>query len=204
MLLNCGAGEDLRESLGQQRDQTVNSKGNQPWIFTGRTGAEALIIWPPDVKCHLLGKDPDAGKDLGQGEKEATEDEIVEWHHQLNGHGFEQTLGDSEGQRSLACCSSWGHKELDMTYDWITTCRSSVLLARGDPSSLWWCPREVVSTRAFWKFVIGLYWYSVEGDQGREASFDRWDASHYKEPSLIMGNSQMSYQIKVHVVKSCL
>ena len=69
------------------------------------------------MKRHLLGKDPDAGKDLGQGEKEATEDEIVEWHHQLNGHGFEQTPGDSEGQRSLACCSSWGHKELDMTYD---------------------------------------------------------------------------------------
>ena len=56
------------------------------------------------MKRHLLGKDPDAGKDLGQGEKEATEDEIVEWHHQLNGHGFEQTPGDSEGQRSLACC----------------------------------------------------------------------------------------------------
>ena len=164
---------------------------------------EALILWPPDAKSQLIGKDPDAGKDWEQ-EKRAAKDEMVGWHRQLNKYESQQTLGDSEGQRSLACCSSWGHKELDMTYDWITTCRSSVLLARGDPSSLWWCPREVVSTRAFWKFVIGLYWYSVEGDQGREASFDRWDASHYKEPSLIMGNSQMSYQIKVHVVKSCL
>ena len=79
------------------------------------TEADAPILGPSDAKSQLTGQDPDAGKDLGQVEKEATEDEIVEWHHQLNGHGFEQTPGDSEGQRSLACFIPWDHKELDMT-----------------------------------------------------------------------------------------
>ena len=80
----------------------------------GRTDAEAPILWPSDVKSQLIGKDPDAGKDRGQ-EKGVTEDEMVEWHHQLNGHEFEQALGVGDGQESLACCSPWGPKELDMT-----------------------------------------------------------------------------------------
>ena len=71
------------------------------------------ILWPPDVKSQLTGKDPDAGKDWGQEEKGMTEDEMVGWHHQLNGHKSEQTQGDSEGQGRLLCCSSWGHKEMD-------------------------------------------------------------------------------------------
>ena len=71
------------------------------------------ILWPPDVKSQLTGKDPDAGKDWGQEEKGMTEDATVGWHHQLNGHESEQTQGDSEGQGSLLCCSSWGHKEMD-------------------------------------------------------------------------------------------
>ena len=71
------------------------------------------ILWPPDVKSQLTGKDPDAGKDWGQEEKGMTQDEMVGWHHQLNGHKSEQTPGDSEGQGSLVCCSSWGHKEMD-------------------------------------------------------------------------------------------
>ena len=95
----------------------VNPKGNQLWIFTGRTDAEseAPILWPPDAKNWLFGKDPDAGKDWRQEEEGATEDELVGWHHWLNGHEFEQTLGDSEGQGSLACCRSWGHKDSDKT-----------------------------------------------------------------------------------------
>ena len=71
------------------------------------------ILWPPDVKSQLTGKDPDAGKDWGQEEKGMTQDEMVGWHHQLNGHKSEQTPGDSKGQGSLVCCSSWGHKEMD-------------------------------------------------------------------------------------------
>ena len=89
----------------------------QPWTFTGRTDAEAEAptLWPHDAKSQLMGKDPDAGKDWGLGEKGAAEDEVVGWHHRLNGHEFEQALGDGEGQGSLACCSPWGCKELDTT-----------------------------------------------------------------------------------------
>ena len=92
-----------------------DSKGNQPWIFTGKTDAEASILWPPDAKSQLIGKDPDAGKDWGQEEKKVAEDEMTGWHHWLNGHEFEQTLGDGGGQASLACSSLWGCKESDTT-----------------------------------------------------------------------------------------
>ena len=87
-------------------------KVNQPWILIGRTDAEARapIFWPHDVKSHLIGNDPDAGKYWRQKEKGATEDEMVGWHHRLNGREFEQTSGDGEGQGSLACCSPWGGK----------------------------------------------------------------------------------------------
>ena len=103
----------LLSPLDSKETKPVNPKGNQPWIVTGRTGgeAEAPILWPPDVKSQLSGKDPDSGKDWGQEEKGATEDEMVGWHHWLNGHEFEQILGDSEGQGSLMCCSQWGCKE---------------------------------------------------------------------------------------------
>ena len=82
-------------------------------VFTGRTNAEAPILWPPDVKSGLTGKAPDAGKDRGHEEKGETEDEMDGWHHWLNGHESEQAAKDSEGQGSLVCCSPWGHKESD-------------------------------------------------------------------------------------------
>ena len=90
MLLNCGVGEDSWESLGLQGDQTVNPKGNLSWIFIGRTDAEteAPVLWPPDVKNWLIGKDSDAGKDWRQEEKGTTEDEMAGWHHRLDGHEF--------------------------------------------------------------------------------------------------------------------
>ena len=91
--------------------EPVNPKGNQHWIFFGRTDAEAPILWLPDVKSWLTGKDYDAGKDWEPAEKGAIEDEMAGWHHWRNG----QTQGDGEGQRSLECCGSWGHKESDMT-----------------------------------------------------------------------------------------
>ena len=111
--LNCGVGEDSWESLGLQ----VNPKGNQSWIFIGRTNAEneAPILWPPDSKNWLIGKDPDARKDWRQ-EKKGTENEMVGWHHQLNGHEFEQALGVGDGQGSLAFYSPWGHKESDTNW----------------------------------------------------------------------------------------
>ena len=90
----------LESPLNCKEIKPVNPKGNQPKVFIGRTDAEvgAPIIWPPDAESQLIGKDTDAGKDGGQEEKGMTEDEMVGWHHQLNGHESEQTLGDSEGQ----------------------------------------------------------------------------------------------------------
>ena len=94
----------------------VNPKGNHPWIFIGRTDTETPLFWPPDAKSWLR-KDPDSGKDWRQ-EKGTTEDEMVGWQHWLNGHEFDQTVGDSEGQGSLACYSSWGLKESN-TSEWL-------------------------------------------------------------------------------------
>ena len=107
----------LESHLDCKEIKPVNPKGNQPWIFIGRTDAEdeALLLWPPDVKSQLIEKYPDAGKDWGQEEKWATEDEMVGWHHWLNGHDFEQTPGDSEWQRNLECCSPLGCKESEMS-----------------------------------------------------------------------------------------
>ena len=90
----------LESPLGCEM-KPVNPKGNQAWIFIGRADAEAPILWPPDAESQLTGKNPDAGKDWGQEEKGTTEDEMVRWHHQLNGQKSEQTPGESEGQRSL-------------------------------------------------------------------------------------------------------
>ena len=110
-------GKTLESPLDSKEIKPVHPKGNQPWIFIGRTDdeAEVLILWPSDVKNQLAGKDSDAGKDWRQEEKGVTEDEMVGWHHWLHGPDFEQTQGDSEGQGSLACCGPWGHKELDVT-----------------------------------------------------------------------------------------
>ena len=116
MLLNCGVGEDSWESLGLQGDLPVHPKGDQSWIFTGRTDAEAetLILWPSDGKNWLLGKDTDAGKDW-RWEKGTTKDEMFGWHHWRDGHEFVYAPGIGNGQGSLACCSQWGPKELEMT-----------------------------------------------------------------------------------------
>ena len=110
----------LESPLDCKEIKPVNPKGNQPWIFIERTDAEtkALILWPPDAKSWLTGKDPNPGKDWRQEEKGTTEDEMVGWYHQLNGHEFEQALGVGEGQGSLACCSPWDCKESDTT-EWL-------------------------------------------------------------------------------------
>ena len=107
----------------------VSPKGNQPWIFIGRTDAEAEapITRPPHAKSQLIGKDPEAGKDWRREEKGVTEDEMVGWHHQLDGHEFEQTRRHSERQGSLACCSPWGHKEADTT-EWLNNSNKNMSL----------------------------------------------------------------------------
>ena len=109
----------LESPLGSKEIQPVHPKRNQSWIFIGRTDAEAeaLTLWPPDVKNWLIGKDPDAGKDWRQEEKGMTEDEMLGWHHQLDGHEFEQALGVGDGQGSLVCCNPWGCR---VRHNWAT------------------------------------------------------------------------------------
>ena len=107
----------LESPLDCKEIQPVHPKGDQSWVFFGRTDAKAEtpILWPPHVKSWLVGKDCDAGRDWGQDEKGMTEDEMAGWHHQLDGHEFEWTPGVGDGQGSLVCCSSWGQKESGTT-----------------------------------------------------------------------------------------
>ena len=103
----------LESALDSKENKPVNPKGIQPWIFIKKTDTEVPFLWPPDAKNWLTGKDSDGGKDWRHEEKDATEDEMVGWHHQLKGHEFEQAPGDIEEQESLVWYSSWGRKELD-------------------------------------------------------------------------------------------
>ena len=115
MLWTVVLGKTLESFLDCKEIQPVHPKGDQSWVFIGRTDAEAETptLWPPDVKSWLIRKAPDAEKDWRQEEKGTIEDEMAGWHHWLNGHEFEQALGDSEGQGILVCCSPWGCKELN-------------------------------------------------------------------------------------------
>ena len=110
----------LESPLDCKKIQPVHPKGYQSWVFIGKTDVETEtpIFWPPDAKSWLIGKDPEAGKYWGQEEKGTTEEEMVRWHHQLNGHGFGWTprVGDEQG--GLVCCDSWCRKESDTTKNW--------------------------------------------------------------------------------------
>ena len=99
----------------RRSNQSILKEINPEFIGRTDTEAETLVIWPPDAKNRLIGKDPDAGRDCGQEEKGTIEDEMVGWHHRLNGHEFESTPGVGDGQGGLACCSLWGRKESDTT-----------------------------------------------------------------------------------------
>ena len=114
----------LESPLDCKEIKPINSKGNLSWIFVGRTVAETEtpILWPPNVKNWLTGKDPDAGKDWRQEEKGMMENEMVGWHHWLDGHEFEHALGVGNAQGSLECCRPCGHKESDTTewLNWLT------------------------------------------------------------------------------------
>ena len=138
--------------LDSKEIKSVHPRGNPSWMFIGRTDAEAEtpILWPPDVKSWLIGKDLDAGKGWRQEEKGVTEDEMIGWHHRLEGHEFEQTLGGSEGQGNLACCSP---------YDWTTAGLKHMNFRMKQPLSLFkgpwhrrgqkpWCKVQGWSLRA--------------------------------------------------------
>ena len=133
---------------------------HQPWVFIGRTDAEAeaLTLRPPDAKSPLIRKDPDAGKDWRQEEKGMTEDKMVGWHHQLNGYEFEQTPGDGEGQGSLACCSPWGHRESDTTeqlknnhHPWTVAIRPLIKSSQVGDTQFW--GREPAMSSFVWKAI---------------------------------------------------
>ena len=140
----------LESPLDCREIKPVKRKGNQCWIFIGRTHAEAEtpILWLHDAKNQLIGKDPDAGKDWRQEEKGLTEDNMFGWHHRLDGHEFEQALGYGDGQRSLACCSLWGHKESDTT-EWLNWTINGLLNLKS-------CPVEEVSKKLHFNFVLNF------------------------------------------------
>ena len=124
MLLNCGVGEDFWESLGLQGDPASPfwRRSALGFLWRNDAKAETPLLWPPHAKSWLIGKDSDAGRDCGQEEKGMTEDEMAGWHHWLDGRKSEWTPGVGDGQGGLACCNSWGHKELDTTerLNWLT------------------------------------------------------------------------------------
>ena len=124
--------KNLDSPLDRKEIKPVNPKANQSWIFIGRTDAEAEtpILWPHEAKNRLTGKDPDAGTDWRQEEKGTTEDEMIEWHHWLDGHELEQALGVGDGQGGLVCCSPWGRKESDMT-EWLNWTELSAQIFTG-------------------------------------------------------------------------
>ena len=142
----------------------VNPKRNQSWIFIGRTDAEAetTILWPPDRKNWLIGKDPDAGEDWRQEEKGATEDEMIGWHHRLYGREFEQASGVGDGQGSPACCSPWSCKKSD-TADWteLNHCIWITVLFSGTTECSWlilYLPRASSGVICFSKNPCSFNW----------------------------------------------
>ena len=151
--------------------QPVHPKGQQSWLFIGRTNVEAetRILWPPDIKNWLIWKDPDAGKDWRREEKGMTEDEMVGWHHRLNGHEFELILGVGDGQGGLVCCSPWGRKESDMT-EWLhwTDSRNIIKLLTRKKLHLsyygWLCFYLMTGTKSY-----SISW--VQQSSGQEKDF---------------------------------
>ena len=192
----------LESLLDCKEIKPVNSKGNQSWIFIGRTDAEAEapIIWPPDVENWLIGKDPDSGKDWRQEEKGMTEDEMVGWHHQLDGHEFGQALGVGDGQGSLACCSPWGRKELDTTewLNWTDSCVCNWHLANplADSKPLerrrQWHPTPVLlpGKSHGWRSLVGCSpWGHYESDTTERLHF------HTLEKEMATHSSVLAWRI---------
>jgi len=173
MLLNCSVEKTLESPLDCKEIQPLHPKGDQSWVFFGRTDVEAEtpVLWPPHVKSWLIGKDSDAGRDWGQEEKGTTEDEMVGWHHGLDGHEFEWTVGVGDGQGGLVCCDSWGHKDWDTT-EWLNWtelflyCNKAVLITEKNSKHLIECLNKWKSLSRVWLFATPRTIESME--------FSRW------------------------------
>ena len=149
----------LESPLGRKEIKPVNPKGSQPWIFTGRSDAEAEapILWPTAGKSWVIGKNPDAGKDRRQGEKGMTQGEMVGWYHRLNGHEFEQALGVGGAWGSLACCSPWGRRELDTT-EWLNSNNNCISKT----------PLQALATKPSLKMIIKIIIDTIRKDNKRK------------------------------------
>ena len=159
----------LVSPLDGKEIKTVHPKGDQSWVFIGRTDAEAetLIRWPPQVKGWLIGKDPEVGRDWGQEENGTTEDEMAGWHHRLDAHEFGWTPGVGDGQGGLACCNSWGRKESDMTerLNW-TELMSSLEKCLFTSSAVFW-----IALFIFLILSCMCYLYTLDTNPLQVASF---------------------------------
>ena len=146
----------LESSLDCKEIKPVNPKGNQSWIFIGRTDAEAPILWPPDAKSWLTRKDPDVGKDWRQEEKGTTEDEMVGQHHRLDGQESEQVPGVGDGQGGLVCCSPWGLRESDTT-EWLNWTELDLEANYYKLSSLFSAKIQLTASMLFFLYIaLGL------------------------------------------------
>ena len=177
MFLNCGIGEDSWGSFDCKEIQPVHSKRDQSWVFFGRNDAKAktLVLRSPDVKNWLIWKDPDAGKDWRQEEKGTTEDEIVGWHHWLNGHESDVSSvgqGSYDGQGSVACCSLWRCKELDMT-EWLNWTDIPVGLSH--------CSSGIVCNLIITKLIMGYAESSAERGNLDKCCNSPCEKQHYLE-----------------------
>ena len=160
----------LESPLDCKEIQPVHPKGDQSWVFIGGSDFEAQIpvLCPPDAKNWLIWKDPDAGKDWGQEKKQMTEDEMVGWHHWLNGHGFGWTPGVGDEQGGLVCCGSWDHKELDMTeqLNWTELIIKFTLLFLSSPLYLCAAISFTILTITFqllyFAYILYFFLYLVE------------------------------------------
>ena len=152
----------LESPLDSKEIQPVHPKGNQSWVFIGGTDVEAeiSILWPPESKSWLIGKDPDAGKDWGQEEKGTTENKMIGWHHWLNGHGFGGTLGVGDGQGGLTCCGSWCRKRV--RHDWVTELNWTVPAALNKRSNFPIFSTTLVIICLFdYTFLVSMKWYLI-------------------------------------------
>ena len=175
MLSNCGAGED-------SWDKPFHPKGNQPWIFTGRTDAEAEapVFWSSDSNIRLMGKVNDAGKDWGQKEKRASEDEMVGWHHWCNENELGQNLGDDEGQGALLCFSPWGRR---VGHNWMSEQQQR---------------KDKTLHSALNSLIYYLLFKGIQQNRGRKA--EAWESNKGLQTGRPWENHHLEY---IHFIHRC-